>query len=415
MTSQRGRPWLAPLIAVLVLALILLFLLIPGVLLYAPEQPALATPGLDQDLALRRDINEALRERVEALRGAVEENVCRADGELVLPDGRTPDGLTPRAEGETGAPESPPERSPQALLPPDPQALVPPDDGAAPDPSFTGSLVDLLDQATVLVVVAAEDGAIGSGFFVAPNIVVTNRHVVEGAGPDQLFVTNQALGGLQPARILHITTSSDIGTPDYAVLEVPSAEGLPQLALASQVARLDNVVAGGFPGVIMDTDINFQALRNGDPSAIPQMAVTQGVVTVIQQASQDLPVIIHTANISPGNSGGPLIDSCGRVVGVNTFIRVDQESSSRLNYALQASALATFLSERNVPYRLLEDTCQPQVAQAAPPPAPGPEPAPPEGDVPADPPEGDAPVAPPEVPPGDGAPTEPPPPPPPGG
>jgi hypothetical protein len=179
------------------------------------------------------------------------------------------------------------------------------------------------------------------------------------------------------------------------------------------------VVAGGFPGVVMDTDVNFQALRNGDPSAIPQMAVTQGVVTVIQQASQDLPVIIHTANISPGNSGGPLIDSCGRVVGVNTFIRVDQESSSRLNYALQAGALANFLGEHNVPHRLLEDTCQPRVAQAAPAPgpepvpAPGPESAPAPGPEPAPAPSpSDVPVTPPAVAPGDGAPTEAPPPPP---
>jgi Trypsin-like peptidase domain len=128
-------------------------------------------------------------------------------------------------------------------------------------------------------------------------------------------------------------------------------------------------------------------------------------VTVIQQASQDLPVIIHTANISPGNSGGPLIDSCGRVVGVNTFIRVDQESSSRLNYALQAGALAKFLSEHNIPHRLLEDICQPRVAQAAPAPetAPAPEAAPTENDPSA---------TPPEAAPGEGAPTEPPPPPP---
>jgi hypothetical protein len=118
-----------------VLALILVFLLIPGVLLYPAAPPPLATPRLDQDLALRRDINEALRERVEALRGAVEENVCRADGQLVLPDGRTPDGMTPLPDGETDGPGGP---SPQALLPPDPQELVPPDDGAAPDPSFTG-------------------------------------------------------------------------------------------------------------------------------------------------------------------------------------------------------------------------------------------------------------------------------------
>ena len=434
-TSRRGgRTWIGPLIAVVVLALILGYLLIPGVLLYPPEPPPAAAPGPGDDLTLRRDINHALEDRAKALREAVGQNVCRADGQLVLPDGTPLNGAGGEG-GAGGAPGAKAGPSPNALVPPDPGALtVPPGAEAATTPSFQGSLVDLLDQATVLVVVAGEHGAIGSGFFVAPETVVTNRHVVEGAAPDQLFVTNQKLGGLQPARIKDITASSTIGGPDFAVLEVPSAAHLPQLALTSRVERLENVVAGGFPGVIMDTDVNFQALRNGDPTAIPQMAVTQGVVTVIQKAGPDLPIIVHTANISPGNSGGPLVDSCGRVVGINTFIRVDQESSSRLNYALQASALAAFLSEHGIPHTLLDDPCQPQVASAPPPaqaqpgtqpssPTPAPEtgapsapaananpPAPATGAKPSAPPAGAKP--PPSPAPEPGAPTQPPPPPP---
>ncbi len=428
-TSRRGgRTWVGPLIAVMVLALILGYLLIPGVLLYPPEPPAAAAPGPGDDLALRRDINRALEDRAKALREAVGQNVCRADGQLVLPDGTPIDGGGAGPNGAPGAQSGP---SSKALVPPDPGALtVPPGAEAATTPSFQGSLVDLLDQATVLVVVAGEHGAIGSGFFVAPETVVTNRHVVEGAAPDQIFVTNQKLGGLQPARIKDITAASTIGGPDFAVLEVPSAAHLPQLALASRVERLENVVAAGFPGVIMETDVNFQSLRNGDPAAIPQMAVTQGVVTVIQKAGPDLPIIVHTANISPGNSGGPLVDSCGRVVGINTFIRVDQESSSRLNYALQASALAAFLSEHGVPHTLLDDPCQPQVAAATSPaeaqpspPAPAPDtgapsapaanakpPAPAANAKPPTPPAG---AKPPQSPaPEPGAPTQPPPPPP---
>jgi V8-like Glu-specific endopeptidase len=404
---RAGRTWVAPLIAVVALALILAYLLIPGVLLYPLEPPIAAAVGPSDDLALRRDINGALEDRAQELREAVDQNVCRADGQLVRPDGSPLDG---GGAGASGAGEgTPPGPSPKALLPPDPGALtVPPSAEAATTPAFEGSLVDLLDQATVLVVVAGERGAIGSGFFVAPQTVITNRHVVEGGNPDQIFVTNQALGGLQPARIKDITASSEIGTPDYAVLEVPSAGQLPQLALTSHVERLENVVAGGYPGVIMDTDINFQALRGGDPSAIPQMAVTQGVVTVVQQAARDLPIIVHTANISPGNSGGPLVDSCGRAVGINTFIRVDQESSSRLNYALQASALAAFLGEHGIPHTLLDGACQPQVAAAAPPPREEPIPVPPAPDPGARPappaPEPAAPVEPPPPPaPGDGA------------
>ena len=119
--------------------------------------------------------------------------------------------------------------------------------------------------------------------------------------------------------------------------------------------------------MILDTDVNFQALANGDLSAIPQMAVTQGVVTVIQgRGTGPADHRRHTAKISPGNSGGPLVDSCGRVVGINTFIRVQQETASSLDYAIQRRAGR--LPERaGVPHTLLDDPCQPQVASATPP------------------------------------------------
>ena len=181
-------------------------------------------------------------------------------------------------------------------------------------------------------------------------------------------MTNAALGGVKRAKVVQHTPDSEVGKPDFAVLEVDGTEALPHLALATALERLDNVVAGGFPGVILDTDVNFQALKNGDLSAIPQMAVTQGVVTVIQGRGTGLPtIVVHTAAISPGNSGGPLVDSCGRVVGINTFIRVQQETASSLDYAIRSDAVAGFLKSAGVPFEQLTDVCQPQLTAAPPP------------------------------------------------
>lgn len=59
-------------------------------------------------------------------------------------------------------------------------------------------------------------------------------------------------------------------------------------------------------------------------------------------------IITHSASISPGNSGGPLVDACGRAVGVNTFISYDGESAQRLNFSLDANSAAEFLDRNGV-------------------------------------------------------------------
>lgn len=384
------RPWLPVLAAVIVLALVLAYLLIPGTLLYPPQ---LAAEAPAADLDLRREANAALEERARQLRLALEQNACTAEGQLVAPGGGGEGDSRPLA--------------PERLLPPPVTALTPPPEATPGGPAFDGSLVDLLDQTTALVigVQGESDASIGSGFFVAPKLLVTNRHVVEHAKPDAIFVTNQALGGLSPARILHQTPDSEIGHPDYAVLEVPAAAGMRTLALTGRIGRLENVIAGGFPSIILDTDLNFQALKSGDAAAIPQLAVTQGVVTVVQNRGRDLPIVIHTADISPGNSGGPLIDACGRVVGINTFQRAEQETVSHLNYAIAADAIAAFLDANGVPHAMLDDECRPRIAMApptqetpppaqeAPAPAPPPDGTPPTLDGTTPPPEGAAPPA----------------------
>jgi hypothetical protein len=81
-------------------------------------------------------------------------------------------------------------------------------------------------------------------------------------------------------------------------------------------------------------------------------------------------VVIHTAAINRGNSGGPLADRCGRIVGVNTFIRTDQETAYRADYALPAVTLLTFLAQNNITARSEDNACNPAAPTPPTPPAP---------------------------------------------
>ena len=74
--------------------------------------------------------------------------------------------------------------------------------------------------------------------------------------------------------------------------------------------------------------------------------------------------VVHSAPISKGNSGGPLIDMCGRLVGVNTF--VVQGPMRNLNFALATTDLIAFLAGTPAEPVLSAESCTPMVARPAP-------------------------------------------------
>lgn len=351
-----GRGWVGAAIACALLLLLLVYLHLPGVLAY-PE--AASASGWQTDLEVRRQVNESLEERRDHLRRALEERACITENEL------QPGGSLPAL-----APDGVPDPTARPLLPPAPAAVTVPPEARPGQVPFDGTLLQLLDRASVLVIAQATDGGgIGTGFFVSPTQIVTNRHVVEHARPDGISVTNAALGGVKPARLVAMTPDSSTGNPDFALIEVPATEGLPHLALTTKVERLDNVVAAGFPSIVLQSDENFRELLAGDANAVPELSVTQGQVMTIQNREGAVPVIIHSATISPGNSGGPLVDGCGRVLGVNTFGRIDQENANRLNISLHTQALADFLRANGVAVEMLDSACAPRPPAPPQPPA----------------------------------------------
>ncbi len=183
----------------------------------------------------------------------------------------------------------------------------------------------------------------GSGFAVTPEYVVTNAHVVEALRQDDTLIAGivppQGRGGYE-ARVVAYSPRNDL-----ALLKIQGGGRLAPLSLyAGQVSDGADVSAVGYPG---NVDL-AQGLSLSDLVS-PQAAVkTRGYVSA-GRSSKEFDTILHTAPIGAGNSGGPLLDACGRVVGVNSFGTVsDNSTDSAFYFAISMRELSRFLQQNNV-------------------------------------------------------------------
>ncbi len=321
----------------------------------APALPNYAQP--DTLLRLQDATNQGLQDEIDRLKRFLERDICVAETspllqrELSLPPnipgsipGATPGtpGTPPGQPGTPGSPNTPPatdgakapETTPPGTTPPD----APPASAQEMSPK---TVAHLLEQATVLVVSPSGDGiSFGTGFFFAPGLIATNRHVVDNSTDGKLFVTNSALGGVIPGVIQVISKDVD---RDYAIIKVtdPKAGNVKPLDFRTTVERTDRVSAWGFPGLLIANDPKYEALLKGDASAAPEVTYSEGVVSVVLQRSP--PLVVHTADLSQGNSGGPLVNQNGQVVAINTLIQFNKESNRQASVSLQSTDLIAFI------------------------------------------------------------------------
>ncbi|MBN6035150.1 MarP family serine protease [Amycolatopsis sp. 195334CR] len=174
-------------------------------------------------------------------------------------------------------------------------------DVAPPDENLQASTVVRQLRGSVLKVrgnaPACSRALEGSGFVIAPQRVMTNAHVV--AGTDETAVETPE--GKLPARVVHFDPATDV-----AILAVPRLEAEP-LEFADQPARAgDDAIALGYPldGPYTATSARVrQQITLRGPDIYDTNTVQRDVFTV-------------RAGIRSGNSGGPLVNPQGEVIGV---------------------------------------------------------------------------------------------------
>lgn len=155
---------------------------------------------------------------------------------------------------------------------------------------------EVIEQYKKVIIQIATPYSTGTGFYLKQyNVVVTNHHVVNG----NREVIIEGVGiRKQLAKVIYADSKYDI-----AFLLPPADLALPGVSLSSngKISVGDRIYAIGHP-----FGLKFTA--------------TQGIVSNTLHKENEVRYIQHDAALNPGNSGGPLVDEKGEIIGVNTFI-----------------------------------------------------------------------------------------------
>lgn len=158
----------------------------------------------------------------------------------------------------------------------------------------------------------------GTGFYLSDyNVIITNEHVVRD---NKQVVINGKGFEKQLVEVIYLDPKHDL-----AFIEPPKEHSLSDLRLNP------------------DPDL-FQgqgAMAVGHPFGL-EFTATQGIISNLLQENNGVRYIQHDASLNPGNSGGPLIDKSGFVIGVNTFVMRD---GNNIGFALPIEYLRNALDE----------------------------------------------------------------------
>ena len=187
---------------------------------------------------------------------------------------------------------------------------------------------------------------IGSGFYVSKfRHIVTNQHVVNQC---KKITVGDSINSQIPADLIATDKKNDLAILQTVSMEMASADTksfVQKLSiqvvpvLSGGLMRSDDVVGGeqiyiaGYPLGNMVSD---------------QMKLGDGIVSATKGMDNDVSQFIVSSDIKRGNSGGPVYDSKGNVVGV-AVSRLNVNRTDTINFAIKGSTVKQFLSAHNVP------------------------------------------------------------------
>lgn len=200
----------------------------------------------------------------------------------------------------------------------------------------------------------------GTCFLINEEYVVTNKHVFDldevdsstGLTTREIIMATLGLDELpdnDPHLKLFVFANRDTSVEatvhesaqsdvlDFAALQLSERiYGREPLVLGDSdtIAQRDNVYAYGFPA---------DSIQNKNFNTKDDVSISAGIISKVT-VTGSVDVIEHTAQLNNGNSGGPLINEAGEVIGINEFI-VDQK-----NYSIQINAVKEILDTWGIPY-----------------------------------------------------------------
>jgi len=201
--------------------------------------------------------------------------------------------------------------------------------------------IDELRNSVVRIICYGTDGGIyiGSGFAVGKSEpvrhIVTNYHVIE-PNPEGVTILLSKEDQIE-AKVIAFDQVKDIAVLQLTqdLYKRPPME----IGDSETVKASDDVYALGFPG---DADI-IDDTPSGDPDDV---TITRGIISKIStQGGRGIFQV--DVNINSGNSGGPLLNENGQVIGINTF---KVTSASGINGAVRIDELIPILESRGIDY-----------------------------------------------------------------
>ncbi|WP_433795739.1 S1C family serine protease [Actinoplanes sp. CA-252034] len=196
----------------------------------------------------------------------------------------------------------------------------------------TSDLAPIVAKVQPSIVTVLVDGArsssLGSGVILAEDgLILTNNHVIEADGTVSVRLSD---GRTAPAKVVATDT-----THDLALVQATGLTGLTPVTFAAD----DSVAVG-------DTVLAF-----GAPLGL-EGTVTSGIVSALDRSvdtgDEKLTGLLQTdAAINQGNSGGALVDTSGRVVGINVAIATagDSTGSVGLGFAIPAGTATAAVNQ----------------------------------------------------------------------
>lgn len=190
----------------------------------------------------------------------------------------------------------------------------------------TAQIAKLVSPSVVVIQGKTDSGdVLGSGFIISKDgKIVTNLHVIRDMKAASVELANGKV--FDSISILATDESRDLAIVKIAALD------LPVLDLGNSDA-----LAVGEPVVIV-----------GSPRGL-EGTVTAGILSSVRDSGEGFHVLQTDAAVNPGNSGGPLVNNRGQVIGVVSFIL---RSSQGLNFAIPINYVRAMLGTLHVPITL---------------------------------------------------------------